>query len=721
MYSKRTPLALAVALSLCATPYAFAENKTDDSLEKIEVVGQPIKRSSAPTGLDLSVKETPQSISIIDSDFIEQFNLNNLEDVLTQATGVSRFKYGVNDNTYFNARGFEVNSLIKDGLPNGLTEYAQEHRLDSAIYERIEILRGSAGLMAGAGEPSATINVITKKPTRERLANIGAEIGTNSHKRLEVDVSDALTHDEALAGRAVAVYEDGGTDIVNENLNKVVLYTQLHSYLGKQEDTEVSFSAYYQDTEQKGLHWGMPIYYSDGSRLNSFDKETTLASPNAVVNRTAENYMLKLTHQLSLDWQLNFAAQLSQTESDEVFTMHDGFPDKDTGLGMLANDRLGYVEDETVTFVASAIGRIEFLDREHQLNITYVNTELNDKRGFKEDMVELPVGPGMTVQIPGFLPIGSIFEKQPAKNINLPANPQVTQKSSTEITESTLAISGKIELSDQLFSILGVKAYEYEEKRYLEQPIMGRVTNENFDNDGFSSYLGFVYEVNSQVNTYVSYTDTYQPQFNTLDINLKPIDAITGRNLEAGIKSSLFEDKLTINLSVFDMLKKNVAEIIPEFNKPGIEPRFRPIDGAKSKGFEFEIDGNITENWDLVLGYSQFSLKDQQGNNINKEAPRKTININTRYQIGDFRLGLAANWNEETTLETLFVDWSAQELVKDAVTIVNANIGYQVSENLDVQLNIKNLFDKEYWDTLGYVPQRYGASRAFSLSANYSF
>ena len=169
------------------------------------------------------------------------------------------------------------------------------------------------------------------------------------------------------------------------------------------------------------------------------------------------------------------------------------------------------------------------------------------------------------------------------------------------------------------------------------------------------------------------------------------------------------------------MLKKNVAEIIPEFNKPGIEPRFRPIDGAKSKGFEFEIDGNITEKWDLVLGYSQFSLKDQQGNNINKEAPRKTININTRYQIGDFHLGLAVNWNEGTTLETLFVDWSTKELVKDAVTIVNANIGYQVSENLDVQLNIKNLFDKEYWDTLGYVPQRYGASRAFSLSANYSF
>lgn len=690
------------------------------SIETIEVYGKAVSRSSSPTGLDLSAQETPQSISIIDIDFIQDYGLDDIEKVLNNTTGVYRYKYGTSDDTLFSARGFYVNDYVKDGMPAGFSS-GQEFRLDSTVYESVEVLRGAAGLMAGAGEPSATINLMTKRPTRDPLLNLSAQLGSFNHKRVDIDASSALTSDGKHAARIVLAYEDQDTFVDRENKEKKVFYTQFHSYLGEQENTEARFTIHYQGLNHRGLQWGIPVFYDNGSQVK-VDESTNLASPYAYQDREHIGYTLKLTHQLNLDWELNAAVYYGTNELKSIFSYFAAPSfDMETGLGLLGQDASFNDKGTVRTITASAIGRIEAFDREHQINLTYLTNETEyDSLSYEErengERVEYA--------------LGSIFDKNPAGHLPKAIFNTQFVKKAEDISEDTFAISGKLDMSDALDVVLGIKFYQYKEKRFF-QYLNFPASDEKSDDNGSSKYLGLVYSFTDTVNAYASYTDTYKPQFGMLNENLKPLNAITGQNIELGIKASLLNDDLMINLALFDTLLKNVGEVIPEYAEQR-PVRYREVDGANSKGFELEVSGKITENWDLIFGYTQFNLEDQDGDKVNREAPRKLLKINSLYSYNDFTFGLALQWNDDTKVNVRGVPGIDLGLplgtrrgalldTKEGHALLSAHLGYQVTEQLDVKLHVRNLLDKDYYDTYGFVPKKRGEPRAFNLTMNYKF
>lgn len=700
-----------------AAAYAQQEEQPEhQNLERIQVIGTPIKRSSSPTGLDLTVQETPQSISIIDADFIENYDLTDLEDVMQQATGISRYKYGAGDSTLFVARGYEVNSFVKDGLPNSIAG-VQENRLDTVVYDTIEVLRGAAGIMAGAGEPSATLNLVTKKPVRDGLLAITAQVGSEDQYRVSIDASDSLTANQNLAGRVILAYEDENSVVDFENTNKLVAYTQLHSYLGA--DTQAFLTLHYQDTALNQSAWGLPIFFSDGSSLD-VDESTNTSSPFAYNNNTYQGYHFKLSHQLHLDWQLNFAAQYTKTESDVMLTYFSGNPDKTTGLGLLGGDSRSDTTVDGVTYIASLIGQFELFDKEHQINVTYLNADFDSKASRYEEYDE-NLRPVMR-------PLDSIYSSRPANLAQ--QNLDYIGYWNNSNKEQSLALTSKISIFNHLHSVVGVKFFDFEHLNERDFPWSGH-SKETADTTGESMYFGLVYQITDDISSYASYTDTYQPQLNMVDINLNPLDPITGRNLEAGLKASLLNNKLSINLAVFDALKKGVGEVIPQYSEQ-IPVRYRKIDGAQSHGFEFELSGYLTDSWSMTLGYSQFELEDQNGEDINLYAPRKTLNFNTLYTFNTFEVGLGLNWNEDTQVNILGVPGFAHGLpaggrrgsllaTKEGQTLVSAHAKYTVSEQLSLQLHIRNVFDEQYYDTYGFVPKKYSEPRSYTLGLNYQF
>ncbi|KZN66090.1 hypothetical protein N473_11005 [Pseudoalteromonas luteoviolacea CPMOR-1] len=690
------------------------------TVETIEILGQPIERSSSPTGLDLSVKETPQSISVLDANFIEYYGLDDVEDVLNNSAGVYRYKYGTSDDTLFSSRGFYVNEYVKDGMPAGFSR-GQEFRLDSAVYDSVEVLRGAAGLMAGAGEPSATVNLISKKPTRERLLNVSAELGSFNHKRAELDASSALTEDGKYAARVVLVFEDADTYIDREDTQKQVFYTQLHGYFGAQEQTEASLTLHHQKLDHNGVHWGVPIFYNDGSRTD-LPASTNLASPNAFQNREHTGYTFKISHQLNLDWQLNGAIYHGTNDLESIFTYFSSSADPKTGLGVFGIDSLFADEGEVTTMTASAIGRVELFDREHQINITYLKNDTEyTNRTYEE---ETPEGRR------AFYPMASLFDANPARGIKAPNINQKIIDRLEAVDEETLALSTNIDVHEQLNVIAGIKFYKFKQNNKNYTSWQGHSASSSSD-DGDSKYLGLVYSPLDTLNIYASYTDTYKPQPGLVDVNLAPIEAITGQNIELGLKLALFDDKFNINFAAFDTLLKNVAEAIPEY--ANVTPiRYRQVDGANSTGFELEIAGDITENWQLNASYSEFSLEDQQGEDVNKEAPRKLLKLNSSYQYHDWRAGLGLQWNDDTTVNVLAprgVDLGlpagtrrgSLADTKQGEILISAHLGYQVTEQLDVKVHVRNLLDESYYDTYGFVPKKAGSPRTWAINANYKF
>lgn len=162
------------------------------------------------TRLVLTPRETPQSITVVTRQNMDDFGLNNIDDVMRHTPGITVSAYDTDRNNYY-ARGFSINNFQYDGIPSTARNvgYSAGNTLsDMAIYDRVEVLKGATGLLTGAGSLGATINLIRKKPTHEFKGHVELGAGSWDNYRSELDVSGPLTESGNVRGRAVAAYQD---------------------------------------------------------------------------------------------------------------------------------------------------------------------------------------------------------------------------------------------------------------------------------------------------------------------------------------------------------------------------------------------------------------------------------------------------------------------------------------------------------------------------------
>lgn len=158
------------------------------------------------TGLSLSPRETPQSVSVITHQQMTDQGAGSLTEALQYAPGISSSTYDSRGNA-FRARGFDIDNLRTDGVPMAISGpwSAGESRDDTVLYDRIEVVRGATGLLTGAGDPSAAINQIRKHAnSRQLTGKVGFGLGSWKERRLDADVSSALNADGSVRGRFVA-------------------------------------------------------------------------------------------------------------------------------------------------------------------------------------------------------------------------------------------------------------------------------------------------------------------------------------------------------------------------------------------------------------------------------------------------------------------------------------------------------------------------------------
>ncbi|WP_312255630.1 TonB-dependent siderophore receptor [Stutzerimonas nitrititolerans] len=162
--------------------------------------------TSSSTRLNLTPRETPQSITVITRQRMEDQKLENLPDALDATTGVivKLFSMGA-DAPQMWARGSSITNFQIDGVPttSSLANYLQS----TIAYDRIEVVRGATGMMNGVGSPSATINMIRKRPTFDPQTSISVEAGSWDRYGTGIDVSGPLTESGNVRGRLAADYK----------------------------------------------------------------------------------------------------------------------------------------------------------------------------------------------------------------------------------------------------------------------------------------------------------------------------------------------------------------------------------------------------------------------------------------------------------------------------------------------------------------------------------
>ena len=701
-------LATAVA-SVLLTSTAFsaeqAEKETETKekiFEHIKVTGSPLDRATTATGLPLTLRQTPQSISIIDRTFIDSFGLDTVADVMQFAPGIQA-QQAETDRFFFRARGRDVTNFQFDGVPIAYNSFFSEALADSVIFERVEIVRGATGLLTGAGEPSAAINLIRKRPKAEDGGYASVGIGSWSNYRFEADHSQTVTEDGNVKARVAMAYEEGESYVDLSEKENAQIYAVVTADLTTQ--TRLTVGADYSERNPKGSMWGaLPLFYSDGTQADDLPVSTTTASLWNRWDRESTNVFAQFEHAFDNGWDVQLDVEHREGEMDGYLLFFPGFPDKDTGMGLNPSPT-HYVSDrEQTSFRLLASGPFELLGREHQLTAGGLYAE--------QDIVATSFGTTDTIVVP------SLFEW--GNGVPRPDFSDTPKYGTTEsITQKGVYAAAQFSVTDELTAILGNRITTYE----TESGGPPWATSD-YKNSGVNTpYLGLVYDVTDIISTYASYTEIFQPQ-QARDVNNELIGPVEGSNAELGVKGDFFNEALTASFAVYKVKEDNLAINDPDNTDPLPGTTVFPsigVDGAESEGYELELNGKPNDSLNIFFSYTHNESTDRDGSNFAPYLPEDMVKASVLYMATDaLKFGVNANWQSE--ISNPGAGPNGETFNQDSYSVVNAMANYQVGKNLDLSLNVNNLFDEKYYSSIDFYNQGFfGAERNVELSLKYAW
>jgi outer membrane receptor for ferric coprogen and ferric-rhodotorulic acid len=679
------------------------------AVDELVVYGHADKATNAAIGLDLTPRETPQSITAITEQQIEDQALSNVSDVLAFATGISAKAVDRGRNT-LSARGFEITNFQIDGAPFQTGNVGFDET-STAIYERVEIVRGATGLLNGAGEPSASINLIRKHAdSTELTGDLRVEAGTWNRFAGTGDVSFALNSAGTVRGRIVAEAYTQDAFIDLEESQGVVFYGVVDADLGQR--TTLSLGASYQRDERSGVMWGqLPYWFSDGTRTDWARSKTTGTDWNQwdTEDQTA---FLMLNHGFANGWSVRADVGYHRQVENSKLLWISGYPDPVTGLGM---DAGGYWYDsrpEQWNAGVMAQGPFHLFGRDHQL---VAGAMYNHLRGGWTNQDPTPGwGPA-----PNFLTWTGASYPEPAWGPRYDMSGKGTTK------QIAAYAAGRLNLTDSLKVILGgrISSYERDEEVAAYTPVAYTISHDSI----FTPYAGVVYDLNRTISAYASYTSIFQPQ-TARDRNGDYLDPLEGDAYEAGLKGEFLGGRLLASAAVFRVEQNNFAVPDPGYFIPGTaDPASRPAQGTVSEGYEIEVSGQITHQWEVNLGWTDFDAEDADGVDVVAHHPRRMLKLATVYDMRDvvpgLRVGGSMRWESRPPQIAANPGTGVDERVgQPAYAIVGVMAEYQINEHVSAQINVNNLFDKTYFSNnawfAGYI---YGEPRNARVTLEYKF
>ena len=663
---------------------------------------------STATRLNLSPRETPQSISVLTRGQIEDLGLTTLDDAVHNVTGLVMQKgYYVGDSGSFSARGFPIANLLLDGLPtstgaNG-TFNSDNDSLD--IYDRIEVVRGATGLTTGAGTPSAAINLMRKRPTAENQASVSVSVGNWSNFRTVVDAGGPLNAAGTLRGRAVATLQDTRQYYAGAHDRAHQLYAILEADLTPA--TVASLGFHYRKVDDQGGSPSLPSR-EDGSFYPGLSRATNLSNGFEEWRQTDQSLFADLTHKFANGWQAKAAALWKRPEQDMTFSGLSRI-----GGTLYQNTQSYRLDNRQDSYDVSLNGPFTLLGRSHELMFGASHREYDNRNcgGW--------AGYSWTTSGPVVDPYNWNASRVPRPGIDM------TQWGIDNTTrQQALYAATRLSLATSLKLILGSRVNWYESTNHrasTRYAVDGEVT----------PYAGVVYALDDKHSLYASWTEIFEPQGSN-DRNGRLLKPITGTNREVGIKGAYFDGRLNASLATFEIKQQNRA--VSDLDGPNPCPGSawgycqRASGEIESKGFELELAGALTPNWQIMTGYTFVSAKYTKDSDTSRigqlfdgDLPRRQFKLATSYRLP----GSLSRWRVggQVYAQNRTFASDAPSIEQGGYIIAGLNAAYNLDNRTEIRLNINNLFDKRYYQNLGWTTggNVFGTPRNLLLSAKYHF
>ncbi|UMY52325.1 TonB-dependent siderophore receptor [Pseudomonas azotoformans] len=656
------------------------------------------------TRMVLTPKETPQSVSVVTRQHMDDFGLNNVDDVMRHTPGITVSAFDTERTNYY-ARGFSINNFQYDGIPSTARNvaYSAGNTLsDMAIYDRVEVLKGATGLLTGAGSLGATINLVRKKPTADFKGHATLGAGSWDNYRSELDVSGPMTESGNVRGRAVAAYQDKHSFMDHYSRQSPTYYGIMEFDLSP--DTLLTVGGDYQDTLPKGSSWSgsFPLINSRGDS-NSVKRSFNNAADWSSWEQYTRTVFAMLEHDLGNGWVTKLQLDHKINGYHALMGSIQGDQPQPDGTAQLTS---GKYTGETVSDSADLYvsGPFSLGGREHELVLGGSISASEWK------------GKGYWNLSPNIVDFNNWHG-----HATIPDWGRAQSLTDDTVRQTGAYVTTRLNLADDLKLLLGGRVVNYQVTGY----------NPNYRESGrFVPYIGAVYDLNDTYSVYASYTDIFMPQENyNRDRDNKLLEPDEGQNWELGMKADFFDGRLNASAAYFEIHESNRALSDDEYNNQTPIPNNYAYKSSKAvtKGYELEMSGEIAPGWQLQAGYTHKVVRDDKDEKISTFEPEDQVKLFTTYKLkgnlDKLTVGGGVRW-QSVGWQDIYNNPHSQyeEFSQDAYWLVDLMTKYQVSKNLSATLNVNNLFDKHYYTNIGfYNSAAYGEPRNFMVTTRWDF
>lgn len=676
------------------------------------VDGYVAPATNAATGLRLTPRETPQSMTVFTQERIEDQNVTNLRDLLDNTPGFYSNQYDT-ERVVFYSRGFMVDTLLFDGLPaaRSFNTSSIDETIDTAFYQRVEIVRGATGLMTGAGNPAASVNLVRKHAdSRSFTGSVDLSLSSWSGRRAVVDLSTPFTADGRIRGRLVAVGDDRKSYQNLYHKKRTGLYGIVDADLTT--TTRLSVGIEDQSNRPRGNTWGsFPLFLSNGQQAN-WARSVTTATDWAYWTRKTQTAFAELRQELSGGWSTKVSLSRRRFREDMNLFYMAGYPDPVDGTGLMpfAYKSDGWTNENALD--VSATGPFSAFGRQHELVLGYTGSWV--KRRSYEYATE------------GELPDSGNFFAWDGSYPKPVFASTATPVSDIRNRQQGLYAATRLSITDQVKGIAGVRLARWKTDA---MDIYSDPSNNQYNQNRTVPYAGLIYDFMPGASAFVSYTGIFNPQ-NSRDVNGRYLNPIMGRSAEIGLKGEHLGGALTSSLTLFNTRQDNVAAPAIDaatgqtIRLPDGSVASVAVEGTRSRGFELELTGRLNSEWQGSIGWTHYAIKDGDGERIQTFIPDKMVRLFTTWEpkrlVSGLKLGAGLNWQSATHMPMTTPDGQTQYR-QGNVTLLSLMARYQVTSNVAVQLNAYNMLDKKYVVLDQYENSYYGAPANATLSLRVDF
>lgn len=746
--------AMAAEVGADATAEQQGERERRDEREQIIVTGQHYQTQQESPKSTRSVRDTPQTVTVITGETIEQQNLLTLRDMLSTVPGITfgAAEGGSPPADSINLRGYSAGSDITQ---DGVRDSGAYNRSDSFNMEQLEIVNGANSVYGGSGSVGGTINLVTKRPLAETRVVVSGGIGTDNYYRGTVDANvrasdlvavrlNAMAHKNDIPGRDVEDYKRWGV--------------APSATIGIDGPTRLTLQYLHQEDDNIA-QYGVPYYAVAGGILPGVDRSDYFGYRNAdtqeiTVDQATAIFETDLSDSVSL-------RNLSRWQQVTQLTIV-GPPQ---GTYCLANNLLptGAACPSTVPAGYYLIGGPRGNTRDSKNEIMY--NQLDLRAVFNTGAIEHTLVAGASASWEKYsLSTGNVYRNadgtpafSPYPLINI-ANPNDVVQGPPGFVYGSNVYAGPINFTETarqrgqvdnyavyLFDAMKIGNFEINggvrwesnsaNRRADTVAVSGVVTPGTIfrnDADLFSYRIGLVYKPVEAVTLYAAYGNSKTPSIGAVNGACTEatcnVDPESARNYEIGAKAEVAGGKLLLAGSLF----RNERN---QYKVPSGDPTIpdQVLDGrSRVDGVALSVVGKITPAWSVTANYTYLDAKllqsvadglpDPASGAQLQNTPKHSGSLFTTYEL-PFGLTVGYSLTYQGSFAFNLPTATATTIFRSKDYFVHsAYVAYDVNDRLKAQLNVKNFTDELYFTRIrnnGWATP--GDGRAAVLSLTYSY